>query len=340
MGCGLLALVGCNEQNLNRRIETDTFNQAPSNQVDILWVIDNSRSMAEEQASVAASAQDFVSNLESSGMDFHLGVITTDVDSINPDAGVLLGSPPVLDATAANYVSTFQQRVQVSTGGSDQEKGLQAAVTALTPPLIDSRNFGFLREDALLSIIILSDENDCSDFGALGAEATGEECYTESQKLTPVPDLVDLLRSTKEDPSRISVSGIIGPPTTNACVDTVPGHRYGIAIASFAGYEGDICQGDYGDIMLKLGLIAAGVLDTFALSYVPDPETIEVQVQPLDTAAYTVANDEVSGWTYIDDDTAPRVMFHGDSVPPRGALVSITYEVATSIQDPDTGITQ
>jgi len=325
--------MACNDQEFSRRIEVDTFAQAPSNQVDVLWVIDNSRSMAEEQASVAASTQAFVTNLEASGMDFHLGVITTDMDASNEYAGVLLGNPPVLDASVANYVSLFQQRVQVSTGGSDQEKGLEAAITALTPPLTDSRNVGFLRPDAMLNIIFLSDENDCSDFGALGADASGEQCYTESEKLEPVSDLVARLRDAKLDPSRINVSGIIGPPQVDACADTVPGHRYEVAIAAFAGISADICTPAYDSIMEDLGLIATGIWDTFALSYVPDPDTMEVAILPADGPEYPVAASEVDGWTYIDDDTAPRIQFHGAAIPPRGSLVSVTYEVAGTIQD-------
>lgn len=299
-------------------------------------MIDNSRSMAEEQAAVAASTQAFLANLETSGMDFHLGVITTDVDASNTYAGVLLGNPPVLDASVGNYAALFQQRVQVSTGGSDQEKGLQAAITALTPPLTDSRNVGFLRPDALLNIIVLSDENDCSDFGALGADSTGEECYTESGKLEPVTDLVERIRAIKEDPSRIRVSGIIGPPQVNACADTVPGHRYEIAISAFAGVSGDICTPQYDAIMDDLGLVAAGISDTFPLSYVPDPETIEVAVLPADGPEYPVAAGETDGWTYIDDATAPRIQFHGTAVPPRGSLVAVTYEVAGNIEEAET----
>ena len=337
VGAVLLLLLGCNEQKFSRRVEVDTFNQAPSNEVDILWVVDNSRSMTEEQQAVATSAQQFVTGLETSGMDFHLGVITTDVDATNLDAGVLLGSPSYLENATANYVTAFQQRVQVSTGGSDQEKGLQAAITALTPPLTNSRNIGFLRPDAMLSIIVLSDENDCSDFGALGSGADGESCYTDSDKLTPVSDLADLIRTVKDDPSRITVSGIIGPPTASACVDTVPGHRYEIAISSFAGIEADICETDYAGIMERLGLIATGVMDTFPLSYVPDPDTIEVAVKPAEAPEYAIPNNEVDGWTYLDDPAAPRIQFHSTAIPERGALVSVTYEVAGNIEPADTG---
>jgi hypothetical protein len=65
----------------------------------------------------------------------------------------------------------FQDNVQVGTGGSSVEKGLSAIRYALDPGwrdpltgknLIDNENKGFLRPDAKLTIIVVSDEEDCS----------------------------------------------------------------------------------------------------------------------------------------------------------------------------------
>lgn len=332
---GLLA--GCSDNELNRRIEVDTFYQAPSNAVDILWVIDNSPSMEQEQANVAAGAQQFIGNLESTGMDFHLGVITTDVDGGNADAGALLGNPPFLTNTTPDYVATFASRVRVATSGSDQEKGIQAAIIAVTPPLTNTRNAGFLRDEASLSVIVVTDENDCSDFGALGSASTGEDCYQRYDELVPVPDLVRDLKDVKAEDSLVTFSGIVGPDAIDGCEDSVPGRRYFTAIAMTGGLQSNICTADYAAIMYDLGLIASGVLTVFPLDYVPDPETIEVVVTPDGDQEYPVPMDPVDGWTYIDDVTAPRIEFHGTSVPPRESMVTVTYEVATSIQEADTG---
>src|SRR5206468_4130705 len=92
-----LALVASGTDSaVHRLTHIDEFDQAPSNDVDILWVTDNSISMENEQNNVAAGAQDFVANIQTSGMDLHLGVISTDVDQGNPNAGILLGNPPYL----------------------------------------------------------------------------------------------------------------------------------------------------------------------------------------------------------------------------------------------------
>lgn len=334
----LLLLLACSDNTLNRRVENDTFYQAPSNSVDILWVVDNSKSMEQEQARVASGAQAFISNLETTGMDFHLGVITTDADPANADASALLGNPPVLSNTTPDYVNAFAARVKVSTGGSDQEKGLEAAYFAVSPPLVNSRNAGFIRADAMLSIIIVSDENDCSDFGALGANAEGTDCYDRYDELRPVPDIVSDFKALKADGGLVTISGIVGPEQLANCEDTVAGRRYYSAIGMTGGLQNDICKADYAGIMNDLGLVASGLLSSFPLDYVPAPDTIEVQVKPDGQPAYPVLEDPVDGWVYVDDPTAPRLDFFGAGLPPRGSVVSITYEVAGNIQETvDTG---
>ncbi|MES2642817.1 MAG: hypothetical protein V4850_25260 [Myxococcota bacterium] len=329
----VLLAAGCNQTEIHRASNTDEFEQAPSNLVDILWVIDNSKSMGAWQSSVARGAEDFTANLETTSMDFHLGVITTDVDRTNPYAGVLLGQPPVLTGATPQYASEFGARVMQGEDGDDQEKGLQAAVTALSPPLVDTINQGFLRDGAMLSVVILSDENDCSDNGALGATSEGDACYTRPAELTPVTDLVRQLVDLKGgDP--VVISGIVGPEDTGACVSSVPGRRYHSAFALLGGVSANICETDYSVIMDALGEVATGILTVFQLTKAAVEETIEVTVQldedaePLDVAPLETGAD---GWTYIEE--YAQIEFHGAAIPPRGALIKVKYDVAGQVEE-------
>ncbi len=329
---------GCQDSKLNAVRKSETFEQAPSNQVDILWVIDNSVSMVQEQTAVANGAAQFISHLDETGMDFQLGVITSDMDSTNTNAATIMGGF-VTNATP-DYEAAFAERVQVGTGGSDQEKGIEAAVAALSPPIIDTKNVGFLRDDASLAIVILSDENDCSDGGALGAESTGEQCYTEYDKLTPIPDLVRDLKDIKDGSiGSFSFSGIIGPDAVDGCEDAVPGKRYATTIQMIGGVRANICDADFSAIMDSLGLIAAGILDTFPLSYLAKEDTIEVAVNDIDDNAIEVIEDATNGWTYeeAEDSSYANIVFHGTAVPPRGATIGVDYEYAGQLADPDTG---
>ncbi|MFB6263446.1 MAG: hypothetical protein ABEL76_07465 [Bradymonadaceae bacterium] len=57
--------------------------------VDILWVIDNSGSMCQEQREIRANFRDFIDQLEKNPVDFHIGVTTThfqEVSQIEPVA--------------------------------------------------------------------------------------------------------------------------------------------------------------------------------------------------------------------------------------------------------------
>lgn len=320
-----LALVACQDQAFSRRMGDDSFQQAPSNAVDILWVVDNSVSMQNEQENVARGFADFTAQLDTTTMDVQLAVVSTNMDASNPDAGVLLGNPPVLTPAVPGFADAFRARVRMGTNGSDKEKGLEAALTALASPLADTRNAGFLREEAMLNIVILSDENDCSDGGALGPGATGEQCYTQYDKLTPVADLVRGLKTLKP-PGRVVMSGIVGPDIVDNCEDTVPGKRYFTAIQMLSGVRADICQTEYGSIMSAIGEVASGILTTFQLSNNAVEDTLEVTVTPEGGEPATVEKDEANGWTYIAE--YAQIAFHGEAIPPRGATIDVSYEVA------------
>jgi hypothetical protein len=334
----VLGAVACVDQGFNVITKTETFQQAPSNEVDILWIIDNSVSMVQEQTAVANGGTQFISHLEETGMDFHLGVITSDMDLTNANAATLVSG--YITNVTPNYQSVFAQRVQVGTGGSDQEKGMDAARAALTPPLTSTKNIGFLRDDASLAIIVLSDENDCSDGGALGPDSTGEECYTKYDKLEPIPDLVRDLKEIKRGSiGSFTFSGIIGPDAVDGCPDAVPGKRYATAIQMIGGVRANICDADYTSIMDSLGLIAAGVLDTFPLENLADPTTIEVSVSDVDGVPFPEVQDATNGWTYEEaaDQSYANIVFHGTGIPPRGADITVDYVFAGRLSEPDTG---
>ena len=324
--------VACSDYDANRIKRTDPFDQAPSNQVDILWVIDDSTSMKEEQAGVKAAAAAFLSELENEDMDFHLGLVTTDSDSTNAKSGVLLGSPPYVtsecrddgDDSDCSYADDFASRFEQGTEGSALEKGLEVALRAISVPLSETFNDGFVRAGALLMIIQFTDENDCSDGGRLGGSATGEDCYSRSDELTPVSDLVRDIREAKEsDGGGVVMSGIIGPEATENCDFAVTGKRYRTAIQMLGGVEGDICLADYSPVMQSLGLAATGIKTTFQLEYAADPDEIEVTVKPPDGKTANVPEDDVNGFTYLQD--YAQIQFNGDAIPVREAHIEVTY---------------
>jgi hypothetical protein len=180
--------------------EWPAFAQATNPKVDILFMVDNSLSMAPLQQKLAAGFSSFVMALESlpGGLpDVHLGVVTSDLGAgqfpesdiagCRPggDRGELQSAPrnPAACATGSvnmgqnfitassvpgsgNYTgdlaAAFECLALVGEQGCGFEHQLGSVRRALDPAQAPMANVGFLRDDAFLAIILLTNEDDCS----------------------------------------------------------------------------------------------------------------------------------------------------------------------------------
>jgi hypothetical protein len=193
--------ISCNDRELTRT-ELHQVRQTgkrlpvrPNRDIDILFVIDNSDSMAQEQQSLARNFQRFIEILERTegGMpSVHLGVVSTDIGidaeiegcELPGDDGLLQTAPrlPGCIAPADPYIAdvaiapgerhrnytgsladAFSCIAQLGTGGCGFEHPLEAMRRALEGSRMAST--GFLRPHAYLAVIIVSDEDDCSAAG-------------------------------------------------------------------------------------------------------------------------------------------------------------------------------
>lgn len=323
----LLAACG-SEASVEYQEWTDTFAQAANNQVDILWVVDDSASMEQEQSTLAAGFASFASQLEASGTDFQIGMVTTSFDYADPDRGVLIGDPPFL-TNADDYERLFRERAtQAGTEGSDKEKGLEVATFALHPSMTlpGGPNEGFVRDEAQLLVVFVSDEEDCSDNGALEGQPP-TACYTEKDQLVPVQTFVEDLRDLKPTRDQVQVGAIVGTEAST-CPEVYPGSRYLQTAALMGGLMGDICEAEWSGMLRDLGLNATGIRTRFQLTYAAQPETLVVYVD--DTEA-------TSGWTY--DPATWYVVFDDAAVPPRGAMITATYTIDPGVTAPTVGST-
>jgi hypothetical protein len=306
-------LAGCGMENgFLPPHQTEVFYQSPDEQVDILFVVDDSGSMAEEQAALAAGFSTFLAELEASSTAYRIALVSTSQDASDLDRTEFVGDPPVLNPTT-DTVALFQERVILGVKGSDHEKGLQAAADAL------DANPGFLRDGANLVVLFVTDEDDCSDEGKLdGLDA--DHCYLDAHRLTPVPDLVRRISRSKREGETVRLGGILGP-LDGSCPAAYAGKRYVEAIAELRGPLTKICDPDWNPLLQDLGAVAVGVVDRFVLTRPADESTLEVRVDGVD-----VYPDPIDGWTY--DAIGSAVVFHGEGVPERGSEVVIEYDVA------------
>jgi hypothetical protein len=161
----------------------DTPGNAGCRKADFLFVIDNSGSMAGHQQQLLDSFPGFIEAILGSLDELdsvHVGVITSDAYAWNApgcqELGALVtqtGGPDSSQATCTPFVggkrffteqdslaAAFNCVARVGTGGSGFELPLTATVQALQPPLAGEGgcNEGFLRHDAVLVVVIVSDD--------------------------------------------------------------------------------------------------------------------------------------------------------------------------------------
>lgn len=285
---------------------TDVFRQE-AEPVDVLWVIDNSSSMGTEQTRVTTAISAFFDWFDALNLDYHMGVITTDV--VNPAlSGRLVGSPSYIDSTTPSASTELAEAIAVGTDDMGDESGLQAVELALSEPVLSTENAGFVRPDARLAIVFLSDEPEQSAYDAAHYTA--------------------FLQTVKADPEDIIVSGIVGDAgvgCTSTCADEAQeareGDKYLEVIAAFDGVAGSICTCDLTTILDQIGMETTRYIRSFILTEVPtDPTAIQVWVNgELEPA---------EAWTYIA--TTNEILF---TTPPlNGSEVVAVYAAALTCE--------
>jgi len=167
----------------------------PKFKVDLLLVIDNSASMQKHWLLKRRALEKFIAQMgrdgdRRDGYDIQIGIITTDFDSPN-QSGRLQGSPRLLSNRLETtlFKRVFSKMLDQLPKGSPCEQGLAAIKAALSPPLINTHNRGFLRPNSSLNIYILSDEDDCSHPGKNpGSELFSRIFHLPASQLLRGPD--------------------------------------------------------------------------------------------------------------------------------------------------------
>lgn len=290
----LTLATGCSDQGFTPLDVTDTFIQ-PDTQLaaDVLFVIDDSASMAEEQARIAANFGAFLDVLPSTDADYQLGVVTTDVTD-PATAGILRGG--ILRPDDADLTTRFTEAVVAGTRGARDEQGLAAALLAAAP----GQNPGFMRSFARFHVVFVSDEDD--------------------QSPLTVPEYVDRLSAMGGD-AGFAAHALVGDLPQGCSSGTSaadPGSRYLDAAAATSGFRESICSDDYADLLVRVGLDVGGTISTFPLSQLPASESIAVRVDDV-----LIPEREQDGWRYSPGQNA--VIFSGRSIPWPGMGVEITY---------------
>lgn len=333
----LTALVAsCNEHPLAPLGETltvinlDYSPELKSNAVDILWVVDNSPSMREEQVELGQRFEEFILAQADLQADFRMAVITTDVDDrgifrtepgdvqslncLEPPASLsycedlelgddsfISGEDYLLvrgDPSQGFDTDALARDFRCIASAGDCGSGFERGLEMLRDGLQDASNAGFVRDEAFLLVIFLSDEDDCSNDDAFNITRDAD-CYAAEQRdqLVPTGEFYDFLVDLKNgQEEKILLAGIIGPDdgqppqtfvelerdgprfsciselsTSDTAVDARDGERYRELIEAVGsrGVEESICQGSFSAALTNIAEILRDALDVNCLQSEP-----------------------------------------------------------------------
>jgi hypothetical protein len=243
-----------------------------------------------------------------------------DADLALDDAFTLNNHDLYLTSDTEGPAEIFAEMVAQGTSGSGLEMGMEGARLALSEPLLSGDNAGFLREDANLSLLIVSDEEDSSPLS--------------------VDDYLNYFVSLKgdgayRDHSLMNISAVVGddPPefegepacsSENGSADY--GHRYVDAVSKTGGLLDSICGEDFSPLVSQLGLTLSGLEAEFELSAYPVLDTLDVQLYDSDEDK-TFLRDLVLDVDYSYIEERNSLHFDYDQLPDSEQYISAAYRV-------------
>jgi hypothetical protein len=311
---------------------TDRVVQVTTPEVDVLFVVDNSCSMSDNQAKLGEEFPTFLDFFLGSGLDYHIGVTSTDADSSygNPLEGRLVnvGGVRYIDPTLGEEQASqiFTSMVSLGTSGSGVEKGLAAAFMALELRR-DKQNAGFYRDDAALHTVAVSDEQDQSD-----------DMRPELITLNEFIDWYDGLKDVIEDRTFSSIVCSSAAGLAGGCIQPDVGTRYMTVTREIGGIVWDINDDNFAEVLEQLGVQASGFKREYFLTQAPIPETLDVRIERVVQGQATVSpkrqGTEKDGGDYYYNESRNSIVFYSFVPDPLDEVV-ISYTLLSAAQDPN-----
>lgn len=248
-----------------------------SPKVDILFVVDSSGSMMIHQQNLSSNVALFADKItQNTILDYHIGVITTD-DEPTDFNGKLVGSPLYVEKSTVDAVAKLSANLIVGTWGSPFEKVFDPVISAFSPPIVNGHNDGFLRSNAYLALVIVTDAEDQS------------RAYDLAQTIS-------FLNTLKGDSRLILAYGVIVPSNVTNCSRddySKPAKIEGL-IQNYGGLIYNLCDPNFGANLALIGDdLRRNTVSFIPLNEVPIVETITVQY-----GSQTIPADLDFGWSY------------------------------------------
>ncbi len=305
------SLAACGKQNFAVEEASSNFGQQVTynTEVDVLWIVDTSSSMAKHQELLANQVPVFLEGLNATGLDYQIGVTTMDMSGSGAGGQLLAqtGTPKVLKKSTPNLAGLLAARLKAGENGSPVERGREALMAALEQSKAGMANDGFLRPNSLLNVIFLSNEEDQSN-SAIDYVAA-----------------LDLIKPILPLGDRSWISHFMGVMSSDSACQTAdwgfssPGTRYMDLAAASGGAKESICDADFKRALTNVRSRVLEVLTEFPLDRAPAVATIRVFVDGVE-----IAKSDVDGWSYRE--SANSIRFHGAAIPKAGARIKVDFD--------------
>ncbi len=254
---------------------------------DIMFLVDQSCSMDDDQATLAANFSYFISNLNTYTTDWQIIVVNDDDGCTNSG---------ILSPGASQYADRFSAAVSKG-GGNYTESLLTPAAYATRKTSSGQCNSGFMRAGALLHIITVSDEPEQSQW-------YGPDYYSWSSAVTE-------MIANKGSASLVKVSAIVGD-YPSGCGSADAGTGYYEAANYTGGEFLSICASKWDGYMSSLAKASIS------------QDTYELKATPVESTLVVLVNDVERGGGWHFDATSNSVVIETD-VPEGGDVVKISY---------------
>lgn len=286
--------------------QTETFRKSSRLKADLLFVIDDSPTMANYQTNLKENFTALINWIVRLNIDYHVMVVSADTSGQRFPAGCARGQETYVMPQTPNVLLRLFQNTQLGSGGHPKAQPLEAAYQALQPKALEGCNRGFLRPDASLSIIIVSASPDQSP-------RTTDQ-YKSFFKLFKGPRASEKIR----------LSTVSGPPPRGCPFQpsaVLPAPRLWEVSKQLNGLQEQICSKFWARTMSSYARILLGYRTSFFLKQHAEPDSISVRVD-----RRLLRRDRQDGWTYEPKNHS--VYLAKSQTPGPGALIQVTYRPA------------
>lgn len=301
------ALVACSEQGFGDQekvkwknnpqpdvveVVVDEFTQTHPTQADVLFVISNWWSMEQAYAELVDSFDDLLQVFIGSGVNYHIGVISTDTDHAW-EHGKLHEARGVkwVGVDTPDPIGTFAEMATMDASGCVGPRRPRDATLLALEFENNGHNQGFRRPPASMHTVFVSDDRDTSVMLDFDEWVGWYNTFTETPEIDTLSTIVDFNKDGLNLTATVQIGGTSHP----------------------------IQNKPWANVLADIGLRAQGLRREYFLSRQPDPETIEIAV---------IEGEVELGFGLEDfeyDQTRNSVSFV-DYEPPELSTIEISYE--------------